>query len=207
MGSNPITVGSTMTESPVEQFEKELAQFFNAPYAVAVDSCTHGIELCLRYLKSDTVTCPARTYISIPFTFKKLNLTWQFDDYDWAGYYYLGNTNIIDAATYWKRNGYVLGSYMCLSFQFKKHLNLVRGGAILLENHDDYIILKKMTHDGRIPNQLWKTQDIDTVGYHYYMTIDTAMLGLKKLPEACNKKANIWTQDDYPYLPNMTVFK
>jgi hypothetical protein len=64
-----------------------------------------------------------------------------------------------------------------------------------------------MTHDGRIPNQLWKDQDIDTVGYHYYMTIDTAMLGLKKLPEACAKQATIWTQDDYPYLPNMTVFK
>jgi dTDP-4-amino-4,6-dideoxygalactose transaminase len=198
---------STMPKSPVEQFEKELAQFFNAPYAVAVDSCTHGIELCLRYLRSNNVTCPSHTYISIPFTFEKLGLEWSFDDYDWAGYYYIGNTNVIDAATYWQRNGYVTGSYMALSFQFKKHLNLGRGGAILLENLKDYTSLKKMAHDGRIPNKLWKTQDIDTIGYHYYMTIDTAMLGLEKLPEVSNKDATMWTQNDYPYLPDMTVFK
>lgn len=196
-----------MIDSPVEQFEKQLAEFFNAPYAVAVDSCTHGIELALRHLRADNVTCPARTYISIPFTFEKLALNWSFVDKDWTGYYYIGGTNVIDAATYWKRGGYVPGTYMCLSFQFKKHLNLVRGGAVLLDNFEDYTTLKKMAHDGRIPNQLWKTQDIDTMGYHYYMTIDTAQMGLEKLPEACARQATLWTQDDYPYLPDMKVFK
>ena len=191
----------------VEQFEQEIAEFFGAPYAVAVDSCTHGIELALRLTDADNVSCPAHTYISIPFTFEKLGLTWFFDNYVWSGYYRIGNTNIIDAATYWRRNGYVPGSYMCLSFQFKKHLNLVRGGAILLDSHDDYVALKKMSHDGRIPNQLWKEQDIDTIGYHYYMTIDTAQMGLDKLPEACATEARVWTHNDYPYLPNMKVFK
>jgi dTDP-4-amino-4,6-dideoxygalactose transaminase len=96
---------------------------------------------------------------------------------------------------------------MSLSFQFKKHLNLVRGGAVLVDNYTDYTALKKMSHDGRIPNQLWKTQDIDTIGYHYYMPIDTAQMGLDKLPEACARDAVVWTQDDYPYLPDMQVFK
>jgi dTDP-4-amino-4,6-dideoxygalactose transaminase len=191
----------------VEEFESKLAEFFGAPYAVATDCCTHSIELALRYTKANNVSCPARTYISIPFTFEKLGLTWSFDDYTWSGYYRIGNTNIIDAATYWRRNGYVAKSYMCLSFQFKKHLNLIRGGAILLDNYDDYMALKKMAHDGRVPNQLWKEQDIDTIGYHYYMTIDTAQLGLERLPEACATEARIWTQDEYPYLPDMTVFK
>jgi dTDP-4-amino-4,6-dideoxygalactose transaminase len=193
--------------SAVEEFERQIADFFGAHYAVAVDSCTHGIELALRYTQANNVSCPARTYISIPFTFEKLGLNWCFDDYTWSGYYRIGNTNIIDAATYWRRDSYVAGSYMCLSFQFKKHLNLVRGGAILLDNLDDYTALKKMAHDGRIPNQLWKTQDIDTIGYHYYMTIDTAQLGLDRLPEACAKEAIVWSQDDYPYLPDMKVFK
>jgi dTDP-4-amino-4,6-dideoxygalactose transaminase len=191
----------------VEEFERQLAEFFGAPYAVAVDSCTHGIELALRLTQADTVSCPARTYISIPFTFEKLGLTWFFDDYVWSGYYRIGNTNIIDAATYWRRDGYVPGSYMCLSFQFKKHLNLVRGGAILVGTLDDYVALKKMSHDGRVPNQLWKEQDIDTIGYHYYMTIDTAQLGLDRLPEARAKEAVVWTHNDYPYLPDMKVFK
>ena len=33
----------------INSFEKKVAEFFGAPYAVATDSCTHGIELCLRY--------------------------------------------------------------------------------------------------------------------------------------------------------------
>jgi dTDP-4-amino-4,6-dideoxygalactose transaminase len=191
----------------VEEFERQLADFFGAPYAVAVDSCTHGIELALRYTNADLVSCPARTYISIPFTFEKLGLKWCFDDYEWSGYYRLGNTNIIDAATYWRKNSYVNETFMCLSFQFKKHLNLTRGGAILLDNLADYTALKKMAHDGRIPNQLWKEQDIDTIGYHYYMPIDTAELGLERLPDACAREARVWSQNDYPYLPDMTVFK
>jgi len=191
----------------VEEFERQLAKFFGAPYAVATDCCTHSIELALRYTKANNVACPARTYISIPFTFEKLGLEWSFVDYNWAGYYYIGNTNIIDAATYWQRNSYIAGTYMCLSFQFKKHLNLVRGGAILVETLEEYTALKKMAHDGRIPGELWKDQDIDTIGYHYYMTIDTAQLGLDRLPEACAREARTWTQDEYPYLPDLTVFK
>jgi len=38
-----------MSFDVVEQFEQEVAKFFGAPYAVATDSCTHAIELCLRY--------------------------------------------------------------------------------------------------------------------------------------------------------------
>ena len=32
----------------VKDFENEVANWFGAPYGVAVDCCTHGIELCLR---------------------------------------------------------------------------------------------------------------------------------------------------------------
>jgi len=31
----------------VTEFENQIAQFFGAPYAVAVDACTHGVELML----------------------------------------------------------------------------------------------------------------------------------------------------------------
>ena len=33
----------------VADFEKEIASFFGSSYAIAVDCCTHGLELCLRY--------------------------------------------------------------------------------------------------------------------------------------------------------------
>ena len=33
----------------VDQFEKTIAKFYGAPYAIATDSCTHAIELSLRF--------------------------------------------------------------------------------------------------------------------------------------------------------------
>ena len=35
----------------VSEFESKIAEFFGSPYAISVDSCTHGLELCLRYKK------------------------------------------------------------------------------------------------------------------------------------------------------------
>ena len=40
-----------------------------------------------------------------------------------------------------------------------------------------------MVYDGRQPNVPWRNQNVDTVGYHYYMTPETAQLGLDKLEE------------------------
>ena len=62
----------------VAQFEKEIASFYNAPYAVAVDCCTHAIELCLRYTKANNITIPSRTYLSVPMTAEKLGLDWEW---------------------------------------------------------------------------------------------------------------------------------
>jgi dTDP-4-amino-4,6-dideoxygalactose transaminase len=35
----------------ITKFEEEMSIFFGSKYAIAVDSCTHGIELCLRHTK------------------------------------------------------------------------------------------------------------------------------------------------------------
>jgi dTDP-4-amino-4,6-dideoxygalactose transaminase len=191
----------------VSKFENKIAEFYGAPYAVATDCCTHAIELCLRYEGYNNIVVPTHTYISVPFTCEKLNLKWKFEYQEWEDFYYLGNTNIIDAAVYWKQDGYIENTYMCLSFQFKKHLSLGRGGAILLQNKEDYDILKKMSYDGRDLTQPWTDQDITSVGYHYYMTPETAILGSHKFEEVKNKPAKIWSYLDYPYLPSMTVFK
>jgi dTDP-4-amino-4,6-dideoxygalactose transaminase len=36
-----------MNFNTVTEFENQIAEFFGATYAVAVDSCTHGIELSI----------------------------------------------------------------------------------------------------------------------------------------------------------------
>jgi len=191
----------------VSEFEKKISNFFGSPYAVATDCCTHAMELCLRYEGYNNIIIPTHTYISVPFVCEKINLTWKFKYQEWEDYYYLGNTNIIDAAVYWKKNGYIENTYMCLSFQFKKHLSLGRGGAILLQNKKDYDILKKMSYDGRSHNQPWMEQNIDFVGYHYYMTPETAKLGLEKLPNAIQSNPKKWSYENYPNLRSMKVFK
>jgi len=191
----------------IEKFEDKIAEFYNAPYAVATDCCTHAIELCLRLKKYNNIIIPSHTYISVPFTLEKLNLEWSFEYHEWKDFYYLKNTNIIDAAVFWKQNGYIENTYMCLSFQYKKHLSLGRGGAILLQKKEDYDILKKMSYDGRIPNTPWMEQDIDTIGYHYYMTPETAKIGLEKLTEAIKTSPKEWSYKDYPNLKSKKVFQ
>ncbi len=167
----------------IKEFENKVAEFYGAPYAVAVDCCTHAIELCLRHQNIKTITVPKRTYISVPFLAQKLGIELRWKDDKWKDFYWIEDTNIIDAAVLWKENSYIPGTFMCLSFQFQKHLSLGRGGMILLDNKDSVDRLKKMSYDGRIPGVPWREQNIDTIGYHYYMTPETAQLGLDKLPK------------------------
>jgi len=190
----------------VEVFEKQLAAFFNAPYAIAVDGCTHAIELCLRYTAADKITVPKHTYVSIPFLSDKLNIGLEWKDEDWSDYYYL-TENVIDAAVLWKKDSYVPNTFMNISFQFKKHLKLGRGGVILCDDKEAAIQLKKMSYDGRLPDVPWRHQDIETIGYHYYMTPETAQLGINLLPKAIETEPAKWSLNDWPDLTKLTVFK
>ena len=196
-----------MSFDSIKKFEQQIAKFFGAPHAVAVDCCTHGLELCLRRQKPEKITIPAHTYISVPFLAKKLDIEFEWTEEQWQDYYYLGNTNIIDAAVLWKRDSYIPETYMCVSFQFRKHLSLGRGGIILTDNELAAQDLKKMSYDGRIPDVPWREQNITTIGYHYYMTPETATMGLDKLPAAIKAKPVKWNIKDWPDLRNMGVFK
>ena len=190
----------------IDTFEKEIAEYFNAPYAVATDCCTHAIELCLRKDNVIKTCCPNHTYLSIPMTFMKLNIHWTFKEDKWNNFYYLQNTRIIDAAVFWQYGGYIKNTLMCLSFQYKKHLNLGRGGIILCSKYDEYIELKKMSYDGRVPYIPWAEQQISTIGYHYYMTPETAKNGLDKLQNAKKTNPKLWSYLDYPDLTKMPLF-
>lgn len=194
-----------MSFNIVTEFEYEVAKFFGAPYAIAVDSCTHGIELALRYTDTKTITVPKHTYISVPFLAQKLNIELCWKDEDWMDYYYLA-PGIIDAAVLWKPKSYIPHTFMAVSFQFQKHLSLGRGGILLVDNSHAADKIKKMSYDGRLPNVPWRDQNIDTVGYHYYMTPETAELGLHKLPEAIKTEPRKWNINDWPDLTKMTIF-
>jgi len=195
-----------MSFEVIAEFEKEIAKFFGAPYAVAVDCCTHGLELCLRMGSNQKITVPKHTYLSVPMLAEKLDLEIEWTDDKWQDYYYMTD-NIVDAAVYWQTDSYIPGTYMCVSFQFRKHLSLGRGGIILFDNKEDYDVLKKMSYDGRSPDESWSVQNIKTIGYHYYMTPETAELGLQKLPEAIETPPKKWIYTDWVDLTTLDVFK
>ena len=195
-----------MSFQAVTEFENKIAEFFGSPYAIAVDSCTHGVELALRYTQVDHITVPKHTYLSIPFLANKLWIDLFWKDENWVDYYYLTD-KVIDAAVLWKPNSYIPGTFMGVSFQYQKHLSLGRGGIILTDDKEAAVQLKKMSYDGRIPNVPWREQNIDTVGYHYYMTPEVAQNGLDKLSEAINTPPRQWVVSDWPDLTQMSIFK
>ena len=143
---------------------------------------------------------------------QKLDIGLTFTEEEWKDYYEIGGwigkpTGVIDAAVFWKRDGYIPGKFMCLSFQFQKHLSLGRGGMILTDDADAAKKLKKMSYDGREPNVPWREQNVDTMGYHYYMTPETAEIGINKLQKAIKTEPREWTVQDWPDLRDMEIFK
>ena len=192
----------------VTKLEDKVASFFGAPYAIATDSCTHAVELCLRYEDPYEVTFPTHTSPSFPVLGHKLGLRWTFKDEEWVDYYQIGDTNVYDAAVLWKMGGYIPSTHMCLSFQFQKHLKIGRGGMILTDNKEAFEMMSEMVYDGRNSRDIpWREQNIKTVGYHYYMTPEAAQTGLDKFEEAVVSEPKIWTDRDYPDLRTMDVFK
>lgn len=195
-----------MSFKSLTEFENRVAEYFGAPFAVAVDSCTHGLEIALIATNAERINVPKRTYVSIPFLAKKLGLDLTWTDEPWKDYYFITD-RIADAAVLWRKHSYVHGKIMGISFQYQKHLSLGRGGMLLLDDEILANTLRKMTYDGRERDIPWRDQDIEIYGGHYYMTPETAELGLSKLPEAIEKSPRAWIYEDWPDLTQMKVFR
>jgi len=157
-----------MSFGVIKKFEDAVAKFYGSQYAVAVDSCTHSIELCLRYNKVKKIVVPKRTYLSIAFLASKIGIDLEWKDENWVDYYYLDGTNIIDAAVLWERNSYIPETLMCLSFQYQKHLSLGRGGMILTDDNRAYDELKRLSYDGRKPDIKWRRDSEDSTKMSNY---------------------------------------
>ena len=128
-----------MSFESVNKFEIAIENFFGAPFAVAVDSCTHGIELSLRYLNEESINVPCRTYLSIPFLSKKLGIQLNWDRKPWKDFYYLTD-KVIDAAVLWKRNSYVPGKFINASLDKASEHN-ERNILVLENNKNEEIIV------------------------------------------------------------------
>ena len=190
----------------VKEFEEKIAEFFGAPFAIATDSATHGIELCLRLTEAKEITVPKHTYLSIPMLASKLGIGLKWHDLHWIDYYFLTD-RVADAAVLWQRDSYEAGSFMAISFQYQKHMSLGRAGMILCDNKEEAKMLKRMAYDGRDPIIPWRNQNVSVQGYHYYLQPELAEKGLQKLQSAIDTPPRRWRIEDWPNISEMDIFK
>jgi dTDP-4-amino-4,6-dideoxygalactose transaminase len=165
------------------EFERALSEYTGAPYAVMTDCCTHAIELCMRFDQVKQTTFTAFTYLSIPMTMHKLNISYGLTDEVWTGEYQFHGTRIWDSARRLEKGMYREGQLQCLSFGNGKPLQIGRGGAILTDDVEVYDQLSQTRYDGRqLSITPWQKQQVFKVGYHYKPTIEEAEIGIKLLP-------------------------
>jgi dTDP-4-amino-4,6-dideoxygalactose transaminase len=163
-------------------FEKLLSNYTGAPYVVLTDSCTHAMELCIRFKKSGYVTCNSNTYISVPMMLYKTGTMFAWDNTPWEYEYQLGNSGIWDSARAFDKGMYRAGQLQCLSFGHSKRLEIGHGGAILLDNLSVYTALSRMAYDGRdLSISPWQNQKTFKIGYHYNMRLEDALRGMQML--------------------------
>lgn len=167
---NPYTI--------VDSFEKTIAKWAGARYAVAVESASAAMFLSLEYvgIKGKTISIPKRTYPSVPCAIIHAGGKVKFINTTWTGIYELYPFKIYDGALRFKPNMYK-GGLHCLSFHMKKHLPIGRGGMILTNSRKAYLYLKKARFDGRdeVPLQ---DDSFTQLGWNMYMTPEQASRGL-----------------------------
>jgi len=165
----------------VRDFEEALCQYTGAPYAVATSSCTMAILLACIYKKVKEVTIPSIGYVSVPMSIIQAGGTVKFEDREWFGRYWLKPYPIWDYARLLTSGMYVKKQFMCLSFHWKKHLNIGQGGAILHDDPKADEYFRKARFHGRTEGVAPMDDDVDTIGYHGYMRPADAAEGLMRL--------------------------
>jgi dTDP-4-amino-4,6-dideoxygalactose transaminase len=181
----------------VKKLEEEMARYANAPYAVAVDSCSSALLLCCKYLKiDDEVLIPKYTYPSVPCAVIHAGGKVKFDDWDWQtiGAYRLEPYHIVDSAKCLCRGMYNDGHLICLSFHGKKILPIGRGGMILTDSEHAYEWFRTARFDGRHEKPL-PDDTLAGVGHHMIMLPEEAARGLELMQWL--KDENIGDRDEY----------
>jgi dTDP-4-amino-4,6-dideoxygalactose transaminase len=191
----------------IDTFEQKVADFAGSKYGVAVDCCSHGLFLCLKYLQATgTVTIPKHTYQSVPMQISHAGCDVAFRDDEWAGIYQLAPYPIWDGATRWTKGMYQGGFYVS-SFQLKKRVPIGRGGMILTDDLDAVNWLKKARYDGRdLAVSQWNDEP-EFMGWHYYMTPEDAARGILLMDQTPTINPDTATWKNYADLSIKKLFK
>ena len=193
----------------IDMFEKKVAKFAGSKYAVAVDCCSHGLFLCMKYLEcKDTITIPKNTYVSTPMQILHAGCKVKFEDLEWSGVYQLKPYPIWDGAVRWTKDMFVGGDALqVVSFQIKKRIPIGRGGVIMTNSKEAYDWLKYASYDGRDLNTYYADDDFKMIGWHYYMTPEDAARGILLMDQTPDFNQDTGHSNTYSDLSNKKIFK
>ena len=196
------------------EFERRLEDYTGAPHVILTDCCTHALQVSLGFLletgridKSETISIPRQTYVSVPMTLYHLGLPFTLRAEEWSGEYQLGTTGVFDSAARFT-SGMYSGAALaqCLSFQIKKRLPIGRGGAILTGDAELAEWARYAVYDGRdLTTPYDSIQHLKAVGWHFYMTPEDAARGILLLEQIPRVNDDTMTWSHYPDLREWKV--
>jgi dTDP-4-amino-4,6-dideoxygalactose transaminase len=201
----------------IDIFEKKVAKFAGSKYAIAVNSASSGIFLCLKHYQNTygsqkdfptTITVPSRTYISVPMTVVNAGFKVKFEDIKWKGIYDLEPFNLVDGATRWTKDMYVGdGALQVVSFQIKKRVPIGAGGMILTDNKKEYEWLKLASHDGRNMNVHYGDDEFAVIGWHMNMIPEDAARGILLMDSLPEVNEDVYGWENYYDISKRKVFE
>ena len=193
----------------IDIFEKKVAKFAGSKYAVAVDCCSHGLFLCMKYLRcKETITIPKHTYVSTPAQIVHAGCNVKFEDLEWSGVYQLKPYPIWDGAVRWTKDMFVGGDNLqVVSFQIKKRVPIGKGGIIMTNSKKAYDWLKFASYDGRDLTKQYMDDNFKMIGYHFYMTPEDAARGILLMDQTPEHNEDTGNSATYSDLSNKKIFK
>jgi len=198
--SNPFKI--------IEEFEQAICDYTDAPHAVAVNSCTNALFLCLEWWKRTKgphiISIPKRTYVSVPMQIILAGHKVRFVDRGWDGGYDLYPTTIFDCARRFTSDMYVADTFMCCSFHWTKPLGIQHGGVILHDRMDADRWFRRARFDGRLPGK--SAAQATMIGWHCLTTPEVAAAGLVRIANLPKDNPDS-PKPDYPDLSQMEIFK
>ena len=194
----------------VRKFEKAIADYCEAPDAVACTSCTTAILMAACWKKKElgprVVSIPRFTYIGVVQSIHNAGHAIAFRDEIWKGQYVLDPLDIVDSARRLTSGMYKSGTMACLSLHWAKHLSVGQGGVILLDDPVAAAWLRKCRFDGRTEGVSPKDDEFIYPAFHAYMMPRDAAEALTKLAILPKHNEDL-PNSDYADLSKCSLFR
>jgi len=199
-----------------EEFEKELANYTGAKYAVAIDNQSNALFLALMYeqIEGMEISIPCRTYPSVPCEIIHAGGKVKFEPVEGLtlkGAYQLKPTRVWDSALRFTNDMYIENTHMCVSFTGPyKHLKLGKGGAILTDDYNAVLWFKRARFSGRRECS-YHDDYFDCIGWNYYMMPEISARGLLLIRQFYDINGKPIGNDDlelpYPDLSKFEIYR